>query len=190
MYINTALTLLGDLADRAVQAGGPGLSRAAFISGALRDLSVALCRSNASMCRSGAYVATRAAGWTPMRGLARPSVEVVSACLAPRVWVWGVWFGFALRSLAMWRVCAIAPAFPAGGPFLPSLSVTLIQHARETQISGRAIQQLKMRLRRLDSKLRLAYTIRNWRSKKQVERVEQPVICFLRPELINLPQGG
>jgi hypothetical protein len=30
-----ALTLLGDLADQAVQAGGPGLSRAAFISGAL-----------------------------------------------------------------------------------------------------------------------------------------------------------
>jgi hypothetical protein len=27
-----ALTLLGDLADQAVQAGGPGLSRAAFIS--------------------------------------------------------------------------------------------------------------------------------------------------------------
>jgi hypothetical protein len=72
-----ALTLLGDLADQAVQAGGPGLSRAAFISGALRELSVALCRGNASLCRSGAYVVTRAAGWTPMCGLARPSAEVV-----------------------------------------------------------------------------------------------------------------
>jgi hypothetical protein len=72
-----ALTLLGDLADQAVQAGGPGLSRAAFISGALREPNVALCRGNASLCRSGAYVATRAAGWTPMRGLARPSAEVV-----------------------------------------------------------------------------------------------------------------
>jgi hypothetical protein len=40
-----ALTLLGDLADQAVQAGGPGLSRAAFISGALWELSVALCRA-------------------------------------------------------------------------------------------------------------------------------------------------
>jgi hypothetical protein len=39
-----ALTLLGGSADQAVQAGGPGLSRAAFISGALRELSVALCR--------------------------------------------------------------------------------------------------------------------------------------------------
>jgi hypothetical protein len=82
-----ALTLLGDLADQAVQAGGPGLSQAAFISGALRKLSVAFCRGNASLCRSGAYVATRAAGWTPMRGLARPSAEVVWACLAPRLWV-------------------------------------------------------------------------------------------------------
>jgi hypothetical protein len=41
----------------AVQAGGPGLSRTAFISGALRELSVALCRGNASLCRLGAYVA-------------------------------------------------------------------------------------------------------------------------------------
>jgi hypothetical protein len=68
---------LGDLADQAVQAGGPGLTRAAFISGALRELSVALCRGNASLCRSGAYVATRAAGRAPMRGLAQPSAEVV-----------------------------------------------------------------------------------------------------------------
>jgi hypothetical protein len=72
-----ALTLLGDLTDQAVQAGGPGLSRAAFISGALRELGVALCRGNASLCRSGAYVATRAAGRAPMRGLAQPSAEVV-----------------------------------------------------------------------------------------------------------------
>jgi hypothetical protein len=50
-----ALTLLGDLADQAVQVGGPGLSRAASVLGALRELSVALCRDNASLCRSGAY---------------------------------------------------------------------------------------------------------------------------------------
>jgi hypothetical protein len=46
-------------------------------SGALRELSVALCRSTASLCRSGAYVATRAAGRAPMRGLAQTSAEVV-----------------------------------------------------------------------------------------------------------------
>jgi hypothetical protein len=73
----SALMLLGDLADRAVQAGRPGLSRAAFILEALRELSVAISRGYASLCRSGAYVATRAAGRTPMRGLARPSAEVV-----------------------------------------------------------------------------------------------------------------
>jgi hypothetical protein len=74
MYIGP---LLGNLADQVVQAGGPGLSRAAFISGALRELSVALCRGNASLCRSGAYVAPRAAGRAPMRGLVQPSAKVV-----------------------------------------------------------------------------------------------------------------
>jgi hypothetical protein len=123
-----ALTLLGDLADRAVQAGRPGLCRAAFILGSLRELSVALCRGNASLCRLGAYVAARAAGRTPMCGLARPSAEVVSACLAPvcGFGVWGVWFGFALRCVAL--LCGVLvrlhlALFPAGGPFFPSLYV-------------------------------------------------------------------
>jgi hypothetical protein len=44
---------------------------------------------------------TRAAGRTPMRGLARPSAEVVEACVALRVWVWGAWFGFALQCVAL-----------------------------------------------------------------------------------------
>jgi hypothetical protein len=65
------------LAGQAVQAGRPGLSRAAFISWALRELSVALCRGNASLCLSSAYVATRASGRTPMRGLAWHSAEAV-----------------------------------------------------------------------------------------------------------------
>jgi hypothetical protein len=95
-----ALTLLGDLADQAVRAGGHGLSRAAFISGALQELSVDLCRGNANLCRSGAYVATRAAGRAPLRGLARPSAVVVKACLAPRLWV-GFWmFGSASLGVA------------------------------------------------------------------------------------------
>jgi hypothetical protein len=121
-----ALTLLRDLANQAVQAGGPGFSWAAFISGALRELSVALCRGNASLCRSRAYVVTLAAGRTPMRGLARPLAEVVEACLTPRVWVWGVWFGFALRCVAL--LCGVfvrlhQALFPAGGPFLPSICI-------------------------------------------------------------------
>jgi hypothetical protein len=60
-----ALTLVGDLADQAVQVGGHGLFRAAFIAGALRELSVALCRGNASLCRSSACVATRASVRAP-----------------------------------------------------------------------------------------------------------------------------
>jgi hypothetical protein len=128
-----ALTLLRDLADQAVQAGRPGLSRVAFISRALRELSVALCRGNASLCRSGAYVATRAAGRTPMRGLARPLTEVVQACFAPNMWVWGFWFGFALRCVAL--LCGVCVRlhlvlFPAGGPFLSSLFVNLCRAQR------------------------------------------------------------
>jgi hypothetical protein len=66
-----------------------------------------------------------------MRGLARPSAEVVEACLAPRVWVWGVWFGFALRCVAL--PCGVfvqlhLALFPACGPFLPSPSVNLFIH--------------------------------------------------------------
>jgi hypothetical protein len=71
-----ALTLLGDLAAQAVQAGRPGLSRAAFILGALWELSVVLFQGNASLCRSGACVTSRAACQIPMRGLARPSTEM------------------------------------------------------------------------------------------------------------------
>jgi predicted tellurium resistance membrane protein TerC len=62
-----------------------------------------------------------------MRILARPLAEVVEACLAPRVWVWGVWFGFALRCVAL--LCGVfvqlhLALFLAGGLFLfVSLSV-------------------------------------------------------------------
>jgi hypothetical protein len=54
-----------------------------------------------------------------------------SACLAPRVWVWGFWFGFALRCVAL--LCGVfvrlhLALFPAGGPFLPSLSVNRYKH--------------------------------------------------------------
>jgi hypothetical protein len=50
------------------------------------------------------------------------------ACLLPRVWVWGFWFGFALRRVAL--LCGVCvrlhlALFPAGGPFLPSLSVNI-----------------------------------------------------------------
>jgi hypothetical protein len=45
------------------------------------------------------------------------------------VWVWGLWFGFALRRVAL--LCGVfvqlhLALFPAGGPFLPSLSVNIL----------------------------------------------------------------
>jgi hypothetical protein len=122
-----ALTLLEDLADQAVQAGGPSLSRAAFISGALQELSIALCRGNAYLSKLGAYVATRTSGHTPVRSLAWPLTEVVMACLAPGVCAfWVFLFGFALRYVAL--LCAVYVRwhlvfFPAGRPFVFSGSL-------------------------------------------------------------------
>jgi hypothetical protein len=101
LYVNLYQTL----ADQAVQAGGAGLSWAAFILGAIWGLSVALCWGNASLCWSGACVATRASGRTSMRDLARPSAEVVEACLTPHVYNLRFWFGFALRCVAL--LCAV-----------------------------------------------------------------------------------
>jgi hypothetical protein len=72
-----ALSLLHSLADHAVQAGGPGLSRDPFISGALRELGVAICRGNVSLGRSGLYALDRVSGWAPLRGLSCPSAELV-----------------------------------------------------------------------------------------------------------------
>jgi hypothetical protein len=72
-----ALLLLRSLADHAVQAGSPDLSRAAFIWGALRELCVALYRCNASLGRCGLYALTWASGRAPLRGLPCPSTEMV-----------------------------------------------------------------------------------------------------------------
>jgi hypothetical protein len=79
-------------------------------SGSAPGAETALCRGNASLCRSDACVATRASGRTPMSGLARPSTEVVWACFAPHVWVLGCWFGFALLCVAL--LCAVCMAQP------------------------------------------------------------------------------
>jgi hypothetical protein len=74
------------------------------------------------------HPAPRAAGRTPIRSFAQPSTEVVSACFAPRVWILGVWFCFALRCVAL--LCAVyvrmrLVLFLAGRPFLLSLSVNI-----------------------------------------------------------------
>jgi hypothetical protein len=61
------------------------------------------------------------------------------ACLLPRVWVWGFWFGFALRRVAL--LCGVfvqlhLALFPAGGPFLSSLYVTLLPVHRAFLLPG------------------------------------------------------
>jgi hypothetical protein len=71
------LSLLCSFADHAVEAEGPGLSRDAFISGALQELGVALCRDNASLGRSGLYALTQVPGRAPLRGLSCPSADAV-----------------------------------------------------------------------------------------------------------------
>jgi hypothetical protein len=47
----------------------------------------------------------------------------------PRVWVWGFWFGLALRRVALLYGVFVRlhlALFPAGGPFLPSLSINVL----------------------------------------------------------------
>jgi hypothetical protein len=60
------------------------------------------------------------------------------ACLAPRVYVWGVWFGFGLRCVAL--LCGVfvrlhLTLFPAGGAFRPSLSVNLYSRGRSGSLA-------------------------------------------------------
>jgi hypothetical protein len=107
-----ALTLLGGLADQAVKAGGPGLSRAAFISGALGELSVAFCRVPLAGPRCAVSPSPRLRFF---RLVSRPVCGFgvfgsASLCVA-------------LRSLAMWRVCAIAPSFVSGWRASSSVSL-------------------------------------------------------------------
>jgi hypothetical protein len=66
----------GCLAIQAVKAGRPGLSRKAGILGARRELSIALCRDNASMCWLGLYAVTGASGRTLLYWLDRTSADV------------------------------------------------------------------------------------------------------------------
>jgi hypothetical protein len=78
----TTLTLLRPLVDQAVQAGCPGLSRDAIMSGALWELGVALCRGDAPLRRSSLHALTEAVGSTPLRGLAFHSQAVANTVWA------------------------------------------------------------------------------------------------------------
>jgi hypothetical protein len=116
-----ALTLLRDLADQTVQAGKPGLSQATFTS--RRSGSSALPFTEATRpCVGRAH--------TLRRGLAGPQSAVLPGprrrCLRPFLRPkcgFLVQLCLALRSLALWRVCAIAPSFVSGWRAFSSASL-------------------------------------------------------------------
>jgi hypothetical protein len=63
------------------------------------------------------------------------------------VWVWGFWFGFALRRVAL--LCGVfvrlhLALFPAGGPFLPSLSVNICVYKKMSELSKHVGQTWKL----------------------------------------------
>ena len=69
-----ALGFLSQLGDEACASGT--ISKAAFVAGALRELSVGLCRGNATMFRVCLGQLARASGQQIVGGLDRPTVEV------------------------------------------------------------------------------------------------------------------
>jgi hypothetical protein len=79
-----------------LQAGGPGLSRNAFILGALWELGIAMYRLNASLGRSGLQALMRAPSRAPLSGLASPSAEVVCFTVASAALFGHVWCGSSL----------------------------------------------------------------------------------------------
>jgi hypothetical protein len=70
-----AMSLLGSLADGAVQEGLASLGMCSP-QGALQELSMALCWGNTSLCWSGWYAATGVIGQILVRRLVWPSPEV------------------------------------------------------------------------------------------------------------------
>jgi hypothetical protein len=73
-----AMAFLGELANAAVGAAqvGSGVTKQAFITGALRELSVALCRGNGVVCRASLQCVARASGTGFREGMPMPSAEV------------------------------------------------------------------------------------------------------------------
>jgi hypothetical protein len=69
------MKLLHQLGDEAAGAGGA--SRASFVSGALRELSVGLVRGNFWLNRASAGMLARASGSTFRPGLSQPTEDHV-----------------------------------------------------------------------------------------------------------------
>jgi hypothetical protein len=70
-----AMKLLHQLGDEA--AGPGGVTRASFVAGALRELSVGLCRGNYFMYRASVGVLARTSGSSYRAGLVVPTDECV-----------------------------------------------------------------------------------------------------------------
>jgi hypothetical protein len=68
-----AMKLLHSLGDEA--AGPGGVTRASFVSGALRELSVGLCRGNFSSYRAFVGMLARSGGASFLAGLSVPTDE-------------------------------------------------------------------------------------------------------------------
>jgi hypothetical protein len=69
------LHLLGD------EAVGPGgVTRASFVNGALRELSVGLCRGNFFACRASVGMLARSSGASSRAGMRVPIDECVEQC--------------------------------------------------------------------------------------------------------------
>jgi hypothetical protein len=68
------MAMLNTLAD--VAAANSGVSKSAFVRGALRELAVALCRGTALMYRVSMFQLARTAGRGYRPGLLVPTVDV------------------------------------------------------------------------------------------------------------------
>jgi hypothetical protein len=70
------MKLITDVSDQATQHGNGTFTREQFVTGVLRELSVCLCRCNASLERAVAGCVVRVSGGSYSPGLDLPTEEV------------------------------------------------------------------------------------------------------------------
>jgi hypothetical protein len=70
------MKLITDVSDQATQHGNGTFTREQFVTGVLRELSVCLCRRNASLERAVAGCFVRVSGGSYSPGLDQPTMEV------------------------------------------------------------------------------------------------------------------
>jgi hypothetical protein len=98
-------------------------------------------------------------GLTPMRGLHQPSAKVVQACFEPMCGFL-LWLRFALRSLALCGMCAIAPSFVSSWQAFSSVALCKFlqseteEKARQPETILGAIAQTRHKARRRNARRR------------------------------------